>query len=198
MEIAPRILLIDNYDSFTYNLYDYLCQLGADCTVIRNDEYPLNAIQKMIFDGLVLSPGPKKPREAGVMMQLIEAFYRKKSILGICLGHQGICEFLGATLEKAKLPMHGKTSFITHNGHPIFQDIPHTHRVMRYHSLIINDIHNTDLEIIASTSSGEIMAVAHKELPLYGVQYHPESILTEHGLGLLKNWLSIVCEKAKI
>jgi len=190
----PHILLVDNYDSFTYNLYDYLCQLSASCTVIRNDEYPIEAIQKMTFDGLVLSPGPKKPQEAGLLMQIIETFHLKKPILGICLGHQGIAEFFGAKLTKAKLPMHGKTSIITHTGHALFQNIPQTHEVMRYHSLIIDEMENTDFEIIATTSTGEIMAMAHNKLPLYGLQYHPESILTEYGLELLKNWLSVVCQ----
>ncbi len=196
MKSAPaQILLVDNYDSFTYNLYDYICQLGAVCTVIRNDEYPIKAIQKMSFDGLVLSPGPKTPKDAGLLMQLIQTFHRTKPILGICLGHQGICEFFGAKLVKAALPMHGKTSLIRHTGHPLFENIPLEFEVMRYHSLIIQGIENTDLDIIAGTATNEIMAIAHREFPLTGVQFHPESILTQYGLELLNNWLMIVCQQ---
>jgi len=192
MKPAPQILLVDNYDSFTYNLYDYFCQLGAICTVIRNDEYPIHAIQQMTFDGLVLSPGPKTPREAGLLMQLIEVYHRTTPILGICLGHQGIAEFFGAKLVKAILPMHGKTSMIQHTGHSLFQNIPTSFEVMRYHSLIIEGIENTNLNVIATTKTHEIMAIAHEELPLVGVQFHPESILTEYGLQLLNNWLATI------
>lgn len=192
MKRTPQILLVDNYDSFTYNLYDFFCQLGTVCTVIRNDEYSLHAIQQMTFDGLVLSPGPKTPREAGLLMQLIEAFHRTSPILGICLGHQGIAEFFGAQLVKAALPMHGKTSTIQHTGHPLFQNIPTSFEVMRYHSLIIEGIENTNLNVIANTQTDEIMAIAHEKLPLVGVQFHPESILTEYGLQLLNNWLEII------
>lgn len=198
MKPAPaQILLVDNYDSFTYNLYDYICQLGAVCTVIRNDEYPIDVIQKMTFDGLILSPGPKTPKDAGLLMQLIQTFYRTKPILGICLGHQGICEFFGAKLVKATLPMHGKTSLIRHTGHPLFDNIPSEFEVMRYHSLIIREIENTGLDIIATTPTKEIMAIAHREFPLTGVQFHPESILTQYGLKLLDNWLSIVHKQTK-
>jgi len=184
--------LVDNYDSFTYNLYDYLAQLGAQCTVIRNDEYTLDAIQAMTFDGLVLSPGPKTPKDAGLLMQLIHTFHRSTPLMGICLGHQGICEYFGGTLTKASLPMHGKTSMLTHTRHVLFENTPSPYEVMRYHSLIIKNIENTDLEVISTTSEGEIMAIAHRELPVFGVQFHPESILTQNGLQLLNNWLTIV------
>ncbi len=188
----PQILLLDNYDSFTYNLYDYLCQAGASCIVIRNDTHTLEAIQKMEFDAIVLSPGPKKPKDAGILMELIAHYYRKIPILGICLGHQGIGEFLGATLVKANVPMHGKTSTISHTGHVLFKGLPKSFEVMRYHSLIIRDFIKTGLQLIATTKLGEAMAISHEKFPLIGIQFHPESILTQHGLKVIKNWLKIV------
>jgi len=197
MAFPPQILLVDNYDSFTYNLYDYLAQLGAECTVIRNDEYALDEIQKMTFDGLVLSPGPKTPKEAGLLTQLIHTFHRSTPMMGICLGHQGICEYFGGKLVKAGIPMHGKTSMLTHTEHILFENIPSPYEVMRYHSLIIENIENTDLEIISTTNESEIMAIAHRELPVFGVQFHPESILTKDGLQLLNNWLKIVIKHTK-
>lgn len=189
MKIPPKILLIDNYDSFTYILYDYFLQLGADCIVIRNDELPFDEVLKLEFDALVLSPGPKKPDDAGLMLEIIAHFYNKKPILGICLGHQGLGEFFGARLTKANLPVHGKTSTLYHQNHPFFKGLPDHFEVMRYHSLLLKNIENTELEEIANTSSGETMAIIHKKLPIVGVQFHPESILTEHGLQMLKNWL---------
>ena len=189
MKITRRILLVDNYDSFTYILYDYFLQLGVDCIVIRNDELSFDQILKLEFDALVLSPGPKRPEDAGLMPELIAYFHDKKPILGICLGHQGIGEFFGAKLIKAKLPVHGKTSTLFHHNHDLFKGLPDHFEVMRYHSLVLKNIEVTDLEEIATTSSGEAMAIAHKKLPIIGVQFHPESILTEHGLQMLKNWL---------
>ena len=190
MKKTPRILLVDNYDSFTYILYDYFLQLGSDCTVIRNDELSFDQVLKLDFDALVLSPGPKRPEDAGLMTELIAHFHDKKPILGICLGHQGIGEFFGAKLIKAKLPVHGKTSTLFHQNHDLFRGLPDHFKVMRYHSLLLKNIEATDLEEIATTSSGEAMAIAHKKLPIIGVQFHPESILTEHGLQMLENWLS--------
>ena len=190
MKITPRILLVDNYDSFTYILYDYFLQLGADCTVIRNDELSFDQILKLDFDALVLSPGPKRPEDAGLMPELIAHFHDKKPILGICLGHQGIGEFFGAKLIKANLPVHGKTSTLFHHNHDLFKGLPDHFEVMRYHSLVLKNIEATELEEIATTSSGEAMAIAHKKLPIIGVQFHPESILTEHGLQMLQNWLA--------
>ena len=188
----PSILIIDNYDSFTYNLFDYFLQLGTDCKVIRNDELALPNFLKLTFDGLVLSPGPKRPAEAGHLMNLIDHFHDKKPILGICLGHQGIGEYFGATLCNTVVPMHGKTSLIRHNSHPLFQSIPSSFSVMRYHSLGLEDLDTTNLEVLANTEKGEVMAIGHKELPIFGFQFHPESILTEHGIVLLNNWLKII------
>jgi anthranilate synthase/aminodeoxychorismate synthase-like glutamine amidotransferase len=188
----PKILIIDNYDSFTYNLFDYFCQLGTACRVVRNNEFTLTEFCALDFDGLVLSPGPKRPADAGLLMALIDYFHDKKPILGICLGHQGIGEYFGASLIKAAIPMHGKTSVISHNGHPLFEAIPKQYQVMRYHSLALENLAGTPLDILATTAKGEIMAIAHQELPIYGVQFHPESILTDFGIVLLENWLNLV------
>lgn len=184
-----RLLLIDNYDSFTYNLYDYFLQLKAECRVIRNDELSLEEIKQLEFDGFVLSPGPKKPEDAGILLSLLQAFYLEKPILGICLGHQAIGEFFGAQVGKAPVPVHGKTAQVFHRRHPIFQAIPSPMPVMRYHSLIVQNLANTSLETIGWTDQ-LVMALAHTQLPIVGVQFHPESILTPHGKQLLENWLN--------
>ena len=187
-----NILLLDNYDSFTYNLYDYLLQTGASCTVVRNDAVTLDELEKIEFDGIVLSPGPKRPVDAGIMMSLIEKYHQQKPVLGICLGHQALGEFFGARLLKSAIPMHGKTSHIQHNGHWLFTEVPETFQGMRYHSLILDSVENLPFDSLASTSSGEIMAISHKELPLLGLQFHPESILSEHGLLMLQNWINSI------
>lgn len=186
------LLLIDNYDSFTYNLYDYWLRLGVSCTVLRNDELSLAEFKERNFKGLVLSPGPQKPKNAGLLMPIIEHFYDKKPILGICLGHQGIGEFFGAKLVKGKIPVHGKTAKIQHQNTSIFQNLPPNFNVMRYHSLILEDLENTDLKVTATTLQNEIMAFEHQTLPIHGVQFHPESILTEFGLEIMANWLKLV------
>lgn len=185
----PKILIIDNYDSFTYILVDYFLQLKTECTVIRNDALPFDEIIKLEFDALVLSPGPKTPKEAGLLPQIIAHFYDKVPMLGICLGHQGIGEFFGARLTKAKTPVHGKTSMICHQQHPLFEGLPAEFEVMRYHSLVLENVESTPLEIIAATESGEVMAIAHKTLRVIGVQFHPESILSQNGFKILQNWL---------
>ncbi len=185
------VLLVDNYDSFTYNLYGYLIQLRVDCKVVRNDVYSSEDIIKMDPQAIVFSPGPKKPQDAGIMMELIEKCHENIPILGICLGHQAIGTFFGAKLVTTKHPMHGKTSIIKHNNDPVFEGLPETIEVMRYHSLLLSDIDNKDLEVIAETSDNEIMAISHKKFPIYGFQFHPESILTEKGMVLLSNWVNI-------
>jgi anthranilate synthase/aminodeoxychorismate synthase-like glutamine amidotransferase len=185
------ILLYDNYDSFTYNLYDYLQQNGADCMVIRNDERSVEDIEQLNISGIVLSPGPCRPADSGNMMQVIEKFHHKVPLLGICLGHQAIGEFFGAKLVKADQPMHGKTSLISHTGHAMFADIPEQFEVMRYHSLVLKNI-PVPLQITAQSSDQEVMALAHRELPVWGMQFHPESILTEFGLILINNWLELI------
>lgn len=186
-----RILLLDNYDSFTYNLYDYLLQAGAECRVVRNDELDIEAFELLDFQAIVLSPGPKRPSDAGLMPALIERYATRVPIFGVCLGMQALGEYFGARLVRAALPMHGKTSPIRHKGHPLFEHIPETFQVMRYHSLVLESLEGSALQTIAETESGEIMALAHPSLPLSGVQFHPESILTEYGLQMLKNWVNL-------
>ncbi len=182
------VLLIDNYDSFTYNLFDYILQLGETCRVVRNDEMSLEEIASLDFTSAVISPGPKTPREAGITIPFIQKFYAEKPILGICLGHQAIGEFFGAQLAKARYPMHGKTSVVHHTNHFLFRHLPETFEVMRYHSLIIKSAPPSPLQIIATTPENEIMAIAHEHYPIAGLQFHPESILTPHGLHILQNW----------
>ncbi|MEO1437189.1 MAG: aminodeoxychorismate/anthranilate synthase component II [Bacteroidota bacterium] len=187
--LGIKVLLIDNYDSFTYNLYDYLLQTGADCTVVRNDALSLEAFQLMDFDALVLSPGPGRPSESGLLMDLVAQFIEHVPVLGICLGHQAIGKFYGAELIKAREPVHGKTSSIIRNTNPIFEGLPDRFPVMRYHSLILKSLEGTPLRPIAWTADQEIMAFCHEELPVIGFQFHPESILTAHGLELIQHWL---------
>lgn len=182
------VLLIDNYDSFTYNLSDYIQQLGFACKVIRNDELNLDEIASLNFDAIVLSPGPCTPIESGIMMAVIDRFYTSKPILGICLGHQALGIYFGARLHKAKVPMHGKTSIIEiFNSSQLFMDLGSRMEVMRYHSLILEEV-KEPLQVVAKTLSGEVMAIEHAFLPIAGVQFHPESILTKSGKELLKNW----------
>ncbi|MFN8299089.1 MAG: aminodeoxychorismate/anthranilate synthase component II [Chitinophagales bacterium] len=181
------VLLLDNYDSFTYNLRDYILQLGLPCRVVRNDEMSLEEIAKLDFAAAVISPGPKTPAEAGITPAFISRFHKSKPLFGVCLGLQAIGEFYGAKLVKAEAPMHGKTSVISHTGHGLFAGLPREIEVMRYHSLVLKEVVQTPLQVIA-TSGKEVMAIAHPELPIAGVQFHPESVLTPHGLQLLRNW----------
>ncbi|BDD08595.1 glutamine amidotransferase [Fulvitalea axinellae] len=185
------ILVIDNYDSFTYNLVDYLEQSGARCKVLRND-CSLETM-KGDYDGVVLSPGPGKPSDAGGLMEAVDYFHNRLPVLGICLGHQALGEYFGASVEKAIKPMHGKPSVIRHVGGPMFDGIPEKFEVIRYHSLVLKELPDS-MTVTATTAEDEIMAVSHKSLPLNGLQFHPEAALTEHGLRLLSNWLSHYCK----
>ncbi len=188
--IRCMVLLLDNYDSFTYNLRDYILQCGKQCRVIRNDEMSLTEIEQLDFSSAVISPGPKTPHEAGVTMKFMERFHKTKPVLGICLGHQAIGEFFGAKLGKAIRPMHGKTSAITHNNSFLFNNLPAEFEVMRYHSLILDEVEKTALQITATTKENEVMAIMHPVHKIAGVQFHPESILTPHGLLIMKNWFA--------
>ena len=193
-----NILLLDNYDSFTYNLYDYLLQTGAGCAVVRNDAPDLLAFEPHDFDAVVLSPGPKRPEQAGLMPNLVAAWYDRLPMLGICLGHQALGAFFGARIVKAPEPMHGKTSPVWHSGHRLFSGIPSPFTAMRYHSLIVDALDHTPLHAIASTADGTIMALAHRRLPLLGVQFHPESILTDSGMQILSNWVHWLGEQQQM
>jgi anthranilate synthase component II len=185
-----KLLMIDNYDSFTYNLVQYFGELGADVEVHRNDEITLDEIEARRPDRLVVSPGPCSPAEAGISVDAIRRFAGKLPILGVCLGHQAIGAALGGKIIRAQQLMHGKTSEITTTQEGVFCGLPEKFTVNRYHSLAIErETCPADLKVTAWTADGEIMGVRHKTLPIEGVQFHPESILTEHGHALLKNFL---------
>ena len=187
------ILLIDNYDSFTYNIYQYLSELGADVEVVRNDKITLDDIEAMAPDGIVISPGPCTPKEAGISGDVVLRYGEKLPILGVCLGHQTIGFAYGGTVGAAEVIMHGKTSMIYHDGKGIYQGLPNPFEAIRYHSLIVEPEDLPDsLEITAWTKEGVIMGVRHKQLPVDGVQFHPESILTKVGHDLLRNYLDSV------
>ena len=189
---ALRILMIDNYDSFTYNLVQYFCELGAVVEVKRNDEITLAQIGEINPDRLVISPGPCSPSEAGVSVSAIQHFAGKIPILGVCLGHQSIGAAFGGQVVRAKALMHGKTSVITTKRVGVFSGLPQQYTVNRYHSLAIERASCPDeLEVTAWCDDGEIMGVRHKELYVQGVQFHPESILTEHGQALMKNFMDL-------
>lgn len=191
------ILLIDNYDSFTYNLYQYMGIFHRDIQVVRNDKITVEEIQKLQPERIVLSPGPKSPADAGICMDVVQEFYDKVPILGICLGHQSIGAAFGAEIIHAKELMHGKQSRITHSGRGIFQGIPSPVRVARYHSLAVDEkTLSPDFEILARTDDGEIMAMEHKKYPVIGIQFHPESVFTEYGKKMIENFLNY--EKKKV
>lgn len=186
------ILLIDNYDSFTYNLYQYMGIFTEDIVVARNDKITIEEIRRMKPEKIVLSPGPKNPKEAGICLELVKEFYDKIPILGICLGHQTIGEALGGTVSYAKQLFHGKQSLIHHTGTSVFAGITSPIRVARYHSLAVQRDSLPDcFEILAQTDDGEIMAMRHKEYPVIGLQFHPESIYTEHGKRMIENFITI-------
>ena len=189
-----KFLLIDNYDSFTHMLADYIKQCGVICDVMRNDEPQLlqpNFINN--YHALVLSPGPQTPAHAGYLMQVIHQYHQTKPMLGVCLGHQAIGEYFGATLQKATMPKHGKFDWVTQTdiNSPILKNIPTTFGVTRYHSLILTQV-KAPLNVLATTANNEVMALNHSYLPIYGIQFHPESCLTENGLTLIKNFTDII------
>jgi len=184
------ILLIDNYDSFTYNLVQYLGELGARLRVFRNDKIELEKIKAMRPSHIVISPGPGRPRDAGISNAVIDTFAPKTPILGVCLGHQCIAKVFGGKVVRAKRLMHGKTSMIYHNNKTIFRNIKNPFEATRYHSLIVQRKGLPGcLEIIAQTKEKDIMGIRHKGYPVWGVQFHPESILTDKGKSLLKNFI---------
>ena len=186
------ILVIDNYDSFTYNLVQYLGELGGELTVFRNDKIDLEGIEKLAPQKIIISPGPGYPSESGISEPVIRAFAGKLPILGVCLGHQAIAEVFGGVIVPAAKLMHGKTSLIRHNEKEIYKGIKNPFEATRYHSLIVErESLPETLEITAETSDKEIMGLRHKEYKVYGVQFHPESILTGQGKKILKNFMEI-------
>jgi anthranilate synthase component II len=185
------LLMIDNYDSFTYNLVQYLGELGQDVKVVRNDELTVDEIEALAPERIVISPGPCTPNEAGVSLDVIRRMAGRVPILGVCLGHQAIGQAFGGHIVHARTLMHGKISPIHHTGQGVFRGLPSPYNATRYHSLAIERSScPPELEVTAWTSDGEIMGVRHRTLPLEGVQFHPESILTEHGHELLRNFIA--------
>jgi anthranilate synthase/aminodeoxychorismate synthase-like glutamine amidotransferase len=185
------ILVIDNYDSFTYNLVQYLGELGAEVVVKRNDAVSVDEARELAPAGVLISPGPGRPEEAGVSLRLIAELGDSTPILGVCLGHQSIAQHFGASIVRAERLMHGRTSPILHEGAGVFANLPSPLTATRYHSLIVDrDTVPSELEITAWTDEGEIMGLRHQTLPIEGVQFHPESFLTEHGHSLIENWLT--------
>ncbi|ODU71818.1 MAG: anthranilate/aminodeoxychorismate synthase component II [Lautropia sp. SCN 66-9] len=185
-----KLLMIDNYDSFTYNLVQYFGELGEDVRTVRNDAITLDEIEALAPERIVISPGPCTPAEAGVSVPLLARFAGKLPILGVCLGHQSIGAAFGGHIVRARQVMHGKTSPVTHTGTGVFKGLPSPYTVIRYHSLAIErETLPECLEVTAWTDDGEIMGVRHRHYPIEGVQFHPESILTEHGHALLRNFL---------
>ena len=186
------ILLIDNYDSFTYNLYQYMLELGADVLVVRNDEVTIDEIVDLSPEKIVVAPGPCTPDQAGISNDIIRYFGEKLPVLGVCLGHQCIGQTYGGVVESAGEIMHGKTSMVHHDGKGVFKGLPNPFEAIRYHSLAVNrDNLPSVLEVTAWTDKGIIMGLRHKTLPVEGIQFHPESIMTEVGHDLLRNFLEI-------
>jgi para-aminobenzoate synthetase component 2 len=190
-EGGMRILVVDNYDSFVYNLVQYLGQLDVECDVRRNDQIALDEVDG--YDGVLLSPGPGTPAQAGICMDLIARFAGRIPIFGVCLGHQAIAEVYGATVSRAPELLHGKTSRVEHDGWGVFTGLPNPMTATRYHSLAVEpDTVPDELEVSAATDTGVIMGLRHRELAVEGVQFHPESVLTEGGHRMLANWL-VIC-----
>jgi para-aminobenzoate synthetase component 2 len=192
MEALPVILMIDNYDSFTYNLVQYLGVLGSAVEVHRNDKITLDEIESMKPERIVISPGPGTPQSAGITISIIERFYHKVPILGVCLGHQAIGAAFGGRVLHAARIMHGKTSEISHDGKGVFRDLPDPITATRYHSLAVERKSLPScLEVSAEAEDGEIMGLRHREYPVEGIQFHPESILTKEGMNILRNFLNL-------
>jgi anthranilate synthase component 2 len=194
-----RLLLIDNYDSFTYNLFHYLGELGADVTVKRNDEISVADALALGADGIVLSPGPCTPNEAGICLDLIREANGRQPILGVCLGHQAIGQVYGGRIVRAPEPMHGKLSRIHHTGKGVFRGLNNDFEATRYHSLTIApESMPADLEVTATSDDGVIQGIMHESHPVYGVQFHPESIASENGHALLQNFMNLAREFARV
>ncbi len=188
------LLIVDNYDSFTYNLYQMLGAIHPRVEVVRNDRIGVDAIRAADFDGIVLSPGPGTPDDSGVCLDVLRELEGSLPILGVCLGHQAICQVRGAAIVRAELPVHGKPSDVGHTGEGIFEGLPEPFVAGRYHSLIVDpDTLPDALRVVARTPDGEIMAVRHQTNPTWGVQFHPESILTPLGDRLLANFVDLLC-----
>lgn len=188
--VKKRVVVVDNYDSFTYNLVQYIETLGGECDVRLNDRVTVQEIRAAAPAGVLLSPGPGNPDEAGVTLAVIQQLAGELPIFGVCLGHQAIGQAFGGKVVRAPELMHGKTSAIEHDGRTIFQGVPSPFEATRYHSLIVEEAGFPDaLEVTARTHKGEIMGLRHRKLAVEGVQFHPESILTDHGLRLIENWL---------
>ncbi len=187
-----RLLLLDNYDSFTWNLAQYLQELGADVRVLLNDQFSVDWIGEQAFDGVVISPGPGRPEDAGISLALILALAGRVPILGVCLGHQAIAQAYGARIVQAPTLMHGKTSRIEHDGTGLFRGLAQPFEATRYHSLVVEpDSLSDEFDVTARSAEGVIMGIQHRTLPLWGVQFHPESVLTLEGKALLANFLSL-------
>ena len=192
------LLMIDNYDSFVYNLVRYFEELEEEIIIYRNDKISIEDIEKMNIDGIVISPGPKSPKEAGLSLEIIDKFKEKIPILGICLGHQCIGYYFNAIVKKGNEPVHGKVFNITHNNKGLFQNVKNPLKVTRYHSLIVSRENLPDtIEITSETEDKVIMGIKHKDYPIYGVQFHPEAEMTEEGHKILNNFINITKEFSK-
>lgn len=186
------IVLIDNYDSFTYNLYQYISKLENNVKVIRNNTISIEELKKLNPTKIIISPGPKNPDSAGISLDVISNFYKSTPILGVCLGHQCICQYFGGKIIHANKIFHGKTSIVTHSTKDIFKNISNPLKVARYHSLILDpSTLPNDLEVTSQTDNKEIMAVKHKLYPVFGLQFHPESFLTDEGFTIIKNFIEL-------
>lgn len=188
------ILIIDNYDSFTYNLYQYVGEVYENVKVVRNDEFTIEELKKLSLKGIIISPGSGRPENAGLSIEVIKAFEDTIPIMGICLGHQAIGHVYGGEVISAPEIRHGKTSIINHNGQDLFKDLKDNLKIMRYHSLIVaRDTLPEELKITAETDDGLIMGLRHKKFQVYGLQFHPESIFTDGGKAIIKNFVEVIC-----